>query len=351
MGTIDRQDDPIRSGLLKLSLLTVLAAAGVACTAQQERMHLVVSVPTRAMSKTPFVIAADQGLYEKYGLDVELWLGDPELEGGKKTYLRFWESVWMVLGLREPEVDVVTDGHTPRIVRQVGDPQSPQLVSVGATDCSVRYYVIARPGIQSVEDLKGKRLGINSEPSTMGFTGLRLVERMGWKRGQDITLVLHSGMEQLRKGDVEAIIGGDEEWDAAQQEGFPVLEDTRNWNEQLSGNSAIVEAEWLQDPAHREAVRRFMKATAEAVALFHQRPELVSEVLVKWHGMDRATAESRYQRTDYIPRKPYPCVEGIKNTMRLYDSDEMRRHESEDFYDDSFVRELDESGFLDGLYQ
>ena len=51
-----------------------------------------------------------------------------------------------------------------------------------------------------------------------------------------------------------------------------------------------------------------------------------------------------------MPNKPYPAVEGIKKTMQLYDSNEMRRYKPEDFYDDSFVRELDESGFIALLY-
>jgi hypothetical protein len=66
--------------------------------------------------------------------------------------------------------------------------------------------------------------------------------------------------------------------------------------------------------------------------------------------MKMEIAESRYKRTDYVPRKPYPCYEGIKNTMQLHDSNEMRRYTMQDFYDDNLMRELDESGFLDGLY-
>ena len=66
--------------------------------------------------------------------------------------------------------------------------------------------------------------------------------------------------------------------------------------------------------------------------------------------MDLDFAEARYNRTDYIPRKPYPCYEGIRNTMELHDSNEMRRYTPEDFYDDSLMRELDESGFIDSLY-
>jgi len=44
-------------------------------------------------------------------------------------------------------------------------------------------------------------------------------------------------------------------------------------------------------------------------------------------------------------------VEGIKKTMELYDSNEMRKYKLEDFYDDSLMREIDESGFIDSLYR
>ena len=37
--------------------------------------------------------------------------------------------------------------------------------------------------------------------------------------------------------------------------------------------------------------------------------------------------------------------------MELYASNEMRQYAPEDFYDDSLMRELDESGFLDSLYK
>jgi hypothetical protein len=50
-------------------------------------------------------------------------------------------------------------------------------------------------------------------------------------------------------------------------------------------------------------------------------------------------------------RKPYPPVEGIKQLMQLYNTHEMRKHKPEDFYDDSFVKELDQSGFIDSLYK
>ena len=58
-----------------------------------------------------------------------------------------------------------------------------------------------------------------------------------------------------------------------------------------------------------------------------------------------------YARGAWLPRKPYPCYEGYVKTMELYDSNEMRRYKPTDFYDDSLIREIDESGFIDALYK
>ena len=44
-------------------------------------------------------------------------------------------------------------------------------------------------------------------------------------------------------------------------------------------------------------------------------------------------------------------MDGIKRVMQLFNTAKMRRFKPEDFYDDSFMKELDESGFIDNLYE
>ncbi|HWP85924.1 MAG TPA: hypothetical protein VNN17_12075, partial [Terriglobia bacterium] len=66
---------------------------------------------------------------------------------------------------------------------------------------------------------------------------------------------------------------------------------------------------------------------------------------------DREMQQVIYNGAAEMPRAPYPAVEGIKNAMTLYDSAAMRRFKPEDFYDDSFMKELEASGFIDSLYR
>ncbi|TMA10945.1 MAG: hypothetical protein E6J89_09175 [Deltaproteobacteria bacterium] len=65
---------------------------------------------------------------------------------------------------------------------------------------------------------------------------------------------------------------------------------------------------------------------------------------------DPEKQEHFYREVSNLPRKPYPSVEGIKKVMESYDYHEMRKYKPEDFYDDSFIRELDQSKFIDRLY-
>ena len=71
----------------------------------------------------------------------------------------------------------------------------------------------------------------------------------------------------------------------------------------------------------------------------------------KWWGVpDREIQRKMLLTGKDIPRKPYPNVDGIKLVMKLYHSPEMQKRKAEDFYDDSLMKELDKSGFIDKLY-
>jgi hypothetical protein len=82
-----------------------------------------------------------------------------------------------------------------------------------------------------------------------------------------------------------------------------------------------------------------------------RNPESVYRALDKWYGVtDPEIQKQMYAYVDDLPRKPYPAVEGIKLLLETYDVPESD-HQAEEFYDDSLMREIDESGFIDALYE
>ena len=313
---------------------------------------------TRSVSKLPFVIALDQGLYRKYGLDIEVRLDEPDFDGGirlpsKSLLSRVWRRIRLATGSEvEWSPEIVVNGANYHIIEYLTKAKEPHRVSIAATDCIVRQYVVGNEELQRVEDLKGKRIGITSPGANSEFVARSLAERMGWDIVQDISLVQGGNkLDDMRLGRVDAVIGTERLYARAIDEGLPILVDGTEWNEPMAGNSVLVPLEWMEDPFRRETARRFLKATIEGIALFHRDRELALKVLRKWHGVaDRSHAEKIYDGGQWIPHKPYPCYEGIERGTQRYDSNEMRKFKPEDFYDDSLIRELDESGFIAGVY-
>jgi NitT/TauT family transport system substrate-binding protein len=341
------------SAVCCISLLIV----GITSCTDADLMPIKVQLGTRSISKLPFIIAADQGLYEKYGLDVDMVMPPPDFDDGRYLhpgiFTRISRRLDSMFGHYEWEPDIYVDGLTPNIVKRIDRARYPHRVAIAGTDCLVRPHIIGNIGITSVNELKGKRLGISARrDTTLGFAALVFAQRMGWDATQDISLKLDGrDIDALRSGLVDAIVANEIRAAMAMKEGFPVLEDTQKWNVAVAGNSVMVPYGWLENETNREKAGRFLKATVEGLALFHQDRELALRVMAKWNGLkDPDIAAHAYERGQWMLKKPYPCYVGIDNTFEMYDSNEMRRFKPTDFYDDSLIRELDESGFIDAFY-
>lgn len=334
---------------MKSAGVAALLAALLPLGCGSDRIPLRVELGTRGVSKLPFVIAKDQGLYEKHGLDVELWMPPPEFEGGREAR----RDLWTRLRLRDRvPADIFVDGAGPMIVQMATNAAAPRQIVIASTDCVSRLHIIARRGIDRLEELEGKRIGVSAHMrTTTSYTALLLADRMGWDPEQDISIVRNGrGLDRLDRGVVDAFVANERHYAEAVEAGFPILADTRSWNEPIAGNSVRVDPDWLAIPSNRDAALRFLRAASEAIALLHADRELALDVLARWHGIrDPKAAAAVYDRAATMPRKPYPCYDGISRTLEIYDSHAMRAYDAEDFFDDSLVRELDESGFYDEL--
>ena len=319
----------------------------------RDARKVIVRAPALSITKLPVLIAYDQGLFAKYGLDVELWMA-PYGTHSEAVYADPLTRLWRKTGIGTPKrPDIFVDGTTPAMVRLSQNAGVRRRVAIGGTDCDVRAHIIGRKGIASLDELKGKRIGVTAAYTTSRFHALLLAQRMGWDPVRDVSIVGEvSDIDPLLDGSVDAMVAYEDTYARALKAGLPILADTADWHAFIAGNSINVEAAWLKDPAHRETARRFMKAIAEGTAVYFQQPEIALQAMEKWYGIsDREFLKTLYARGAWLPKKPYACHEGIAKTMELYDSNEMRRYKPEDFYDDSIMAEIDHEGFFDTLYK
>ena len=342
VGTTPRPTrDPALDGatMRKLALL-LLAGVLTSAQAQQNLIPLKVELVTRAVSKTPVLIAYDRGIYKKYGLDVVLWLPAAEFPGAIETPGR----------MENPDISV--DGGVPMVTAMLAN-RGPRRLAIATNDCQVRFNIVGQRGMRSLGDLKGKRLGISNDGAMTGFIYRVLAKRMGWTPGKDFTVVERAQrFDDLKAGKADAFVADDRYMALAKAEGYPVLADTSQWNQPIAGNSVRVEWTWIKDPKNRDIAMRFLKGTIEGLAIYINNRQETLRVLAKYHGIkDPPVALAIYQEGLKMSRRMEPCVEGFKDMFVMGYPKELQKYRPTDFYDESFISELDKSGFIEAAYK
>jgi NitT/TauT family transport system substrate-binding protein len=327
--------------VLLLSVRTPFAAA------QEQPIKLRVGLGDVSLNKVPFVAAYEAGIYKKNGLEVEQFVTPSAAEVARRSGVTVPQEIVRAGGRETP---IVIGGGSPLIVRWTTDAQADDRVIVACTDTVVRWRIIARPDITSVEQLKGKRLGYSGYGAVTHFVALSFAKIMGWNPERDLSLMSGANtMDALTSGRVDAFIASELHETMALAAGYKVLVDLAKYNIPNAGSGVNVSRAWLAN--NPEAVSRFVKSTVEAVALVKRDKKTAFAAMAKWYNvMEPEKQEHFYREVSNLPRKPYPSVDGIKKVMEIYNYHEMRKYKPEDFYDNSFVRQLDQSRFIDGLY-
>ena len=299
-----------------------------------------VSLGDVSINKVPQLVAADQGIYAKYGLDVH------------QTISAGAARVAAASGVLVPDGyvergggPIQVGGGSPMIYSSVVNGR-PARVIVLTQEPMAMDHVIARQGINSIEDLKGKRVGFSGVGAVTHFSALALAKRLGWSPDRDVTLVGSSAtLDALKQDKVDAILVSAMVIALAPNAGFKDVGDLSKYKIPMAGSGIMVDKAYLS--SNRDTVLRFLKADIEATALMQRDRKVFNAALAKWFNItDSATQAGMFAFVNKFEKKPYPSVDGVKQIFAVYDSPEMRKHKPEEFYDSSLVAELDKSGFL-----
>jgi ABC-type nitrate/sulfonate/bicarbonate transport system substrate-binding protein len=118
-------------------------------------------------------------------------------------------------------------------------------------------------------------------------------------------------------------------------------------------NSIDTTQEFAQ--SNRQVVLSMLRAFVESIAYIHKNKEESLATIAHWMRLnDREALNETY---DYLlkilPRKPYPTDKGIQAVLDALAvrSAAAKKFKPQDFYDISYMRELDQSGFLDRVFK
>ena len=154
------------------ALITAPAGAG-----GSELTGVDVSLGDVSINKVPQLVAADQGLSAKYGLKVHQTISAGAARAAAESVVIVPKAYVNETPAAAGPIDV--GGGSPMIYGVVNNGRPPRVI-VMTQEAMSMDHVIAGPGIASVQDLKGRRLGFSGVGSVTHFSALSLARQFGW---------------------------------------------------------------------------------------------------------------------------------------------------------------------------
>ena len=335
---------------MKHILTAALLAGSIGAAQAQDLIPVQLSLGDVSLNKVAFLVAQDNGIYEKNGLKVRQFVTANAASRIKRSGVVVPEDF---IGTEEEEhaAPLNIGGGSPMIVRMTSDARAVSRVILLTFEDTSKFHIISKKELNTLDDLKGKRLGYSAYGTVSHMMALALLRMKGWSAEDDISLV-SEGMayDALKKDKVDAFIGSEIYYGMAEKQGFKDLADITPLNIPVAGSGLNAEREWLKN--NRETAKRMVKASIDAYAFMKNDKEATLKAIEKWYGIkDRAQQESMYKTVEATRVKPYPSVKAIEAVKSLYTHRELKKSKVEDFYDASFITELDKRGYIDSVYK
>jgi NitT/TauT family transport system substrate-binding protein len=215
---------------------------------------------------------------------------------------------------------------------------------------------MAQPQIKTAEQLKGGSVAISRFGSASDFIARFALSKIGLTPGKDVTLVqigsTGARMDAALSGRVQATVINPPASFIAQKRGMTILADLPKMGLVYQHTSAATTKKYIRE--HPDIVRRYVKSQVEAVHRIYTDKEISIKALAKYfgRGVEREILEKTWANLlneSVLPRKQYPSIEGIKTILAT--EAKGKAGKPEDFVDLTFIRELDQSGYIDALYK
>jgi ABC-type nitrate/sulfonate/bicarbonate transport system substrate-binding protein len=236
------------------------------------------------------------------------------------------------------------------------DLEGAELVMVAAWANKMAFSLFVQPAIQSVDQLRDKRLSVTRRGSASEIWAGAILQRFGLEAERDYHFVAAGGQPEqlaaLQAGGTDGAIIGPPTNVRARQMGLRELLSYQEYYLPMADVGLVTSRRYLRE--HPDVVERLLRAAAEAVAMEYQQPERALAALAKGTETDERdlleeTLRFQDSRTD---RTMIPTAEGMRAAV-----DELARSNPKaatanpsDFFDLTLIQQLNDSGFIRSLY-
>ena len=326
--------------LVALIGILLFATIGAVKEAAAQSSTLTAFYTAPVVSMAPMWIAKEAGFFKKQGLDVRLVfiasgpLGTTSILSG--------------------DVDVgIIGGFAPTRAIAGG---AKNLVMIGQTKNRMTGAIVGKKEIASVQDLKGKRLGIDRVGSNPDMFTQAALARFHMDPLKDLQYIqlgsIGQGIPALKAGTIDALTTSAPHDLFAQRLGFKVIFDITAMKIPFAATVLLSARNTVE--RKQADLTKFMRAYAEAMHYFLTNTEGTTQIVAKYTKVEdrdvvpmRSTPSRRpwNEPCKSIPRASSSFSRSSANRCR-------RRHRSkpQEFYDPRFTTEMRDSGFLKRLW-
>ena len=295
---------------------------------------IVVGSGVPVASFAPIWLALDQGYFKKHGLEATL----QQLEG-----------VTQAQAIVAGQVQVGSVGEAEVLDSRAG---GADLIVIRITTEFPVFAIHADPSIKTVDDLKGKTIGITRAGSTTDIATRADLVKHGLKPDTDVKLLAASNpagiIAAMQKGDIQAGMLAPPATEAAAKAGFPQLVSLLKEQIPLPLGSVVTTKKYAGE--HPEGVYAFLEAESEGLRDFFNSPDVTVKTIAKYTKSDQAAAKNAYDT--YVPAvDPVGLVTkpGFTTVQKYGKNAKARQVNVADAYDNHFLHTLVSSGFIKGL--
>ena len=213
------------------------------------------------------------------------------------------------------------------------------------------FYIMALPEIKTIDDLRGKSVGVTRFGSSTDFTMRYILRKQGLEPGRDVTLIqtgdLFAAAAMLRTRAIVAAPFSSPANLRAEEAGAKMLMNMGKAGVYFPHDAFMARRSFIN--TNEDLTRRFLKAYGEGVYRLFTDRELSRRAIANYgRAIDAKTNDAVYQyAVDYVDKIPYNTREGVQEVLNQIAprNPKAKTAKPEEFYDDRFIKELDSQGF------
>jgi len=283
----------------------------------------------------PIWIAQEKGLFQKYGVNIDLKYILP----ATATQALISRS----LDICNPGGELIEAGLTGHDV----------VFMLGVLNRAV-FSLYSKPDIKSFADLKCMIIGVTQPGSTTDFVARILTRQAGMTPGKDVRVMHLDGipgiMTALSQGNIDAGVISAPTTLRARKAGLKELVNVAEKNIPLIHVAFASTRQYMKENPDR--VRKFLQAYLEGLKIARTDGEQAKQAIGKYTKLsDNDDLEETYKT--FLPvweKVPYVSAAGVKTLLDFANQPAAKTAKPEQFIDNTFLAELEKSGFIDKLY-